>query len=260
MTPDPILLAAANARVSGMLCALATVVEAIGSCPREAGAKMLVHGDGRGEGTIGGGKFEALVVEDALAALRERRPRLRTYPLHEGDAASFGAICGGSVTVFIEPVGARERLFVIGAGHVGAAVAHLARQCGLFVELRDDREMPGTAPAEFVGSQQWTGHDALVIVNRNPALDRAALSAVLRLVVRPGYIGMIGSGRKVRRVFDEMQADGFTAQELAGVFAPIGIDIGSDTPAEIAVSVLAEVLQVLRGRPGGHLRGSGAGS
>lgn len=252
--PDPILLAAAHARAEGRVCALATVVRADGSCPREIGARMLVRPDGSILGTVGGGKFESLVIAEGLRCLREHASVLREYPLHEGSPDSFGAICGGTVAVFIEAIGARERVFISGGGHVGEAVALLARQCGWFTQLHDDRTETGLSQEAFVQSVQWGAGDALVIVNRNPELDRRALAAVLSGPSQPGYIGMIGSVRKVRRVFAQLREAGFSAETLAGVHAPIGLDLGAETPAEIAVSIVAELLAALRSRPGGSLR------
>ena len=247
---------AESACSAGEAFAMATVVQTDGSTPRESGARMLVYADGRVSGTVGGGKFEALVIEEARQCIGNDATRLREYVLREGEPESFGAICGGRVTVFIEPMGSRERLYVIGAGHCGAAIARLARECGLHTTLIDDRDGTGTSmnPEQLIRDTAWRTTDALVIVNRNPNLDRAALSAALRLNPGPGYIGMIGSRRKVLRVCDEMAADGFTREALARVFAPIGLDIGSESPMEIAVSVVAELLQILRGRKGGHLR------
>ena len=114
---DALLQELLAARARRVVCALATVAATAGSVPREAGAKMIVYADGKTSGTIGGGKFEALVVADALAGLCERRPLLKTYPLHEGDACSFGAICGGEVTMLIEPQTNGEALVLVGAGH-----------------------------------------------------------------------------------------------------------------------------------------------
>ena len=108
------LLAARQARTP---CALVTVAATTGSVPRAAGGKMLVYADGKIRGTIGGGKFEALVVEETLAALGAKQPVLKSYPLHEGDAESFGAICGGEVTVLIEPQRLSEAIYLIGGGH-----------------------------------------------------------------------------------------------------------------------------------------------
>lgn len=253
---ESIFAEAEAARLAGEIFAMATVVQADGSTPREAGARMLIYADGRISGTIGGGKFESLVMAEAQGCLADGRARLREYVLRENEPESFGAICGGRVTVFIEPLGSRERLFVVGAGHCGAAIARLAGECGLHVTLLDDRRPAGDGrpTGEWIGSTNWRASDALVIVNRNPDLDRAALAAVLPLQPGPGYIGMIGSRRKVRRVFDELVAQGVSPGSLARVYAPIGLDVGSEAPMEIAVSVVAELLQILRGRKGGHLK------
>ena len=128
---------------------LVTVAATRGSVPREAGAKMLVFGDCRIVGTIGGGKFEALVADEAIAALDGRSPVLRTYPLHEGDEDSFGAICGGEVTVLIEPQHFGEALFLVGAGHCSRALARIAQDCGWHVTVFDDRaELIADFPAQ----------------------------------------------------------------------------------------------------------------
>jgi len=263
---DELLAKLQEARDRGQPCVMVTVAQTRGSVPREAGAKMLVYADGKTAGSVGGGKFEALVIEASLAALEGGSPILKTYPLHEHDGESFGAICGGEVTVLIEPQMARERLVLVGAGHCARAVARLAAECGMHVTVLDDRaelaaEIPGTQrtitdePApDFIRRHDWRSGDALVIVSRNFEIDREALAAALP-IEKIGYLGMIGSARKVQRVFDELKQLGSADDErLARVFAPIGLDIGADSPAEIAVSIVAEILQVLRSRRGGHLR------
>ena len=245
--------------------AIATVAATTGSVPRAAGSKMFVYADGRSSGTIGGGKFEALVLEDALTAMREKKPLLKTYPLHEGDADSFGAICGGEVTVFIEPQMTSEALFLIGAGHCSRAIAKLAAECGLFVSVVDDRDelladlpplvahISDSSPAQFIAAREWQSDEALVIVSRNHQIDREALAAALTHA-GAGYVGMIGSKRKVRDVFDDLRRRGVPDEKLASVYAPLGLDIGADSPAEIAVSTIAEVLSVLRQRTAKNLR------
>ena len=256
---DAFLQELLEARQARHPCVLVTVAATTGSVPREAGAKMLVYANGKASGTVGGGKLEALVIEESLAALRERRTVLKVYPLHEGDAASFGAICGGEVSVLIEPQTLSEALFLVGAGHCARALARLANDCGLHVTVVDDRadqlaecagvRVSNVSPAEFISARTWQRDEALVIVSRHFEIDREALDAALQCGGM-GYLGMIGSLRKVRRVFDELRARGRSAEALAKVRAPMGLDIGADSPAEIAISVLAEVLQVLRGRPG----------
>ena len=259
----------ATAQTEGRPCALATVVSAKGSVPRQPGAKMLVYSNGRISGTVGGGKFESLVIAEAVEIIREGVPQLKNYLLREGEPQSFGAICGGECAVFIEPLAMGEAVWIIGGGHCALAIAHLAAGCGFYVGVVEDRaeqlggdKFPAaarlvtdqTAPA-FIAAREWTSREALVIVNRNAGLDQHALDAALRRPV-PGYIGMMGSRRKVARVFDELAGAGHTRAELRRVHAPIGLDIGAESPAEIAVSVVAEILQHSRRRRegGGSLR------
>ena len=166
-----LLLEASHA---GEACALATVAKVTGSAPREAGTKMVIFEDGRIAGTIGGGKFESLVIEEAQKAMTTGKPVLKTYPLHEASDESFGAICGGEVTVFIEPQ-ARPPLFcLIGAGHCARALAKFASQCGFAVTVLDDRaDLLGSphfdssirclsepSAEAFVRSYKWSERDA----------------------------------------------------------------------------------------------------
>jgi xanthine dehydrogenase accessory factor len=262
---DALLDELLTARAERRPCALVTIAATKGSVPRAAGAKMLVYLDGLTSGTIGGGKFEALVLAEAQACMRNKQPLLKTFTLREGESDSFGAICGGEATVLIEPQLLREALFLIGAGHCAQAIARLAAECGLFVSVLDDRpellaELPASvqridAPAapEFIANRAWRADEAIAIVSRNHELDREALAAALQ-TSGAGYIGMIGSRRKIRQVFDRLRESGASEEALAKAYAPIGLDIGADSPAEIAVSALAEILAVLRKRPGGNLR------
>lgn len=256
----------AEARRARVPCALVTIAATKGSVPREAGSKMLVYAGERCSGTIGGGKFEALVIEDARRQLRGKKPLLKSYPLHECSPESFGAICGGEVTVLIEPQTAGEAVFLVGGGHCAQAIAQLALQCGLSVTVVEDRpevlaSLPKAAaavadvpPAKFILGRTWQADEALVIVSRNHEIDRDALAAALAKD-GAGYIGMIGSDRKVRKVFEQLDQGGVPRERLAKVYAPLGLDIGADSPAEIAVSVVAELLAVLRKRSGRPLAG-----
>jgi xanthine dehydrogenase accessory factor len=248
---------------AGEACALATVAKVTGSAPRETGAKMVIYKDGRSAGTIGGGKFESLVIAEAVCAIADRKSVLKTYPLHEASENSFGAICGGEVTVLIEPQPRLPLFCLVGAGHCSQALAKLAQECGFAVAVLDDRvELLGPsyfspsirclsqpASEDFIKDHKWCDRDALVLVGRNYHIDREALAAALE-TGGMGYIGMIGSKKKVLNVFDELATRGFSREVFAKVRAPIGIDIGADSPAEIAVSVMAEVFAVLRGANG----------
>jgi len=253
-----------EARRSGRPCALATVAATKGSVPRHPGAKMIVYADGSIAGTVGGGKFESLVIAEALDCLARNEPLLKTWPLREDQPDSFGAICGGEVTILIEPQVPVHALLIVGGGHCAQAIAKLAAECGFHVTVVEDRDdilaqctaahhhLTDPAPS-FINSRDWTKDEAIVIVSRHYDIDRAALAAALQKSGM-GYIGMIGSRRKVLQVYDQLKTEGFTPGQLATVYAPLGLDIGADSPAEIAISILAEILQILRHKPGTHLK------
>lgn len=261
---DRLLRELLAARENREPCALVIVAAVSGSVPRGAGAKMIVYGDGRISGTIGGGKLEALVVQEALAAAPGSAPVLKTFPLREGCPDSFGAICGGEVTVLIEPLPHSPVMCIVGAGHCAKAIAALARSCGFYVIVIDDRgdlldafpdadrRVCDVAPPAFIRGNPWQKDDSLVLVSRNFEIDRDALDAALG-IKEIGYVGMIGSRRKVLRVFDELARAGHARRSLGRVYAPIGLDIGAESPEEIAVSVLAEVLKVHRKASGDSL-------
>ncbi len=232
---------------------LITLAATRGSVPRQAGTKMLLYPDGLISGTIGGGKFESLVIAEALALPRRSPPLLRTYPLHEASPDSFGAVCGGEVTVLIEPQLPPPSLTLVGAGHCSRALASLASICGWYVIVLDDRpvqllDFPAqeiiTTPAPaYIAARLWQEDDALVLISHHYQVDRAALAAALRHRTM-AYLGMIGSQRKVHRVLTDLLADGFTPADFHNLRAPLGLDLGADHPNEIALSILAEILTV----------------
>lgn len=248
------------ARRDGEPVVLATIIHRQGSIPREVGAKMLVYAD-RCSGTIGGGKFEALVIDDARTLLESGEAKQYHYPLHEAHEASFGAICGGEVTVFLEPFRPARRLLIVGGGHCGVAIAKLGRELGFQIVVFEDRpELQAEAAtcyqwehASFPAGVSLRSNDALILVSRNFHIDRDALRAALALEPLD-YMGMIGSRKKVKQVFEELRSEGISDEQLDAVHAPIGLDIGAESPSEIAVSVLAQVLQVTRRTSGGSMR------
>jgi xanthine dehydrogenase accessory factor len=251
-----------DALARGEPAALCTVVKAEGSTPREAGAKMLVRADGSTLGTVGGGTVEADVTRQAVEAIQQGASRLTDYTLHDpGDPG----ICGGQVTVFIDVLTPAPTLLVVGAGHVGQMVAQMGRLQSYRVVVCDDRAEyanPEIVPAadrilvgplpDVLAEVSITPNTYVVIVTRGHKDDEAALGYLLDKGA--GYLGMIGSTRKVRTVFEHLRAAGATDEQLARVHAPIGLRIGAETPAEIALCILAEILQVRRGgdtvRPG----------
>ncbi len=240
--------------------ALATVVETSGSVPRHAGAKMVVLADGSTVGTVGGGSVEAAVSKAAMEALRDQKPRLIRMELEEGDS-----VCGGQISVFVDPVVESPLLLMVGAGHVGAAVAEVATAAGFRVVLLDDRReivqstVARTGTGGIVGpisrllrALRLSGSHHVVIATRGHSHDEEALRSVLAKNV--GYLGMIGSAAKVRHVIGNLRAEGVAKEALDRVSTPVGLDIGAETPGEIAVAIVAEMIMHLRGGSGRSLR------
>ena len=236
---------------------IATVVRDAGSVPRRSGAKMLVFPDGRASGTIGGGIFEQLVIRDALAALQQQQSVTKNYSFNPKgtNKEAFGAVCGGRAEVFLEVVLPADRLLVFGGGHCGRALAQAASLLDFTIVVADDREeysrpddyaFPGVEsvlhlPPDLRGLPVPDAQTYVVLVSKGFLTDEAALR---RVIDSPAaYVGMIGSMKKRETVFNRLRADGIAEALLDKVHAPIGLDIGAETPAEIAVSILAEIVQ-----------------
>lgn len=234
--------------------AVATVTKAEGSTPRAQGAKMVVTPDGSHQFSIGGGLFESMVTEDARKAIATGQNVLKKYSFNEEGQYAIGAVCGGIAEVLIEVIENQSDLLIIGGGHVGQALAKAASLLDFRITVIDDRADFSTAldlgpniktihtAPDFSGIPS-TGPNAFIcIVSKGYASDELALRQVLR---RPSkYIGMIGSRKKIMRVYDNMEKDGFERTLFEKVHAPIGIEIFSDTPEEIAVSILAQMIQI----------------
>jgi xanthine dehydrogenase accessory factor len=243
----------------GEPAALATIVSTQGSTPQRVGAKMLVFADGGTVGTIGGGCYESDAIGKARAAIGNRRPQLVHYELSDDIAQDNGLVCGGRMDVYIEPIEPSPELYVIGAGHIGFHLAHLAQRVGFHVHVVDDREkyanrdrFPDAAEVAAEPIAGWLqrtplpAHAYAVIVTRGHTNDLDALRMLAARELR--YLGLIGSRAKIARIFETLRAEGMTADALARVHAPIGLDIGAITPQEIAVSILAELIAVTHGK------------
>ncbi len=237
------------------------VVRAQGSVPRQAGARMAVLPDGTTVGTIGGGLFEAQVVAAAAEARRTGQSVVKLYDFREVGSSpdAFGAICGGEAEVFLEVMGRPDALLVVGGGHCGRALARAATLLGGFeVMLLEDRpdfsdgaglpESVTVVPVDagYTDLAARAGpHSYIALVSRGAATDEAALRAVIS--ADAPYLGMMGSRRKARLVLDNLRRDGVEEAQLARVHAPIGLEIGAETPAEIAISILAQIIAVRAG-------------
>jgi xanthine dehydrogenase accessory factor len=244
----------------GLAAALCTVEETSGSAPREAGARMAVPERGRPVGTVGGGALEAKIIARARACLGAGRGETAELVLDEAAEGGLAARCGGTVRVRIEVLGAPRRVVIFGAGHVGASTARVARDAGFLPLVIDDRDdLLGPLAAEGISTlaaaagraveaAALRSDDCVVVVTRGHAHDERVVTDALRGPV-VAYAGMIGSRRKVAATREALGRAGIPAERIAGLRAPIGLDIGAETPGELAVCIVGEIVQVLRKGP-----------
>jgi xanthine dehydrogenase accessory factor len=235
--------------------ALCTIVSSQGSTPRHTTSKMLVYPDGNILGTVGGGEVENRVRLEAQQAIVEGRPRLLSYNMADPARGDPG-VCGGQLEIFVEPILPKPVLLLVGAGHVGKAVVHLAKWLGFYVIVSDDRTefctpeaVPGadeyqavsmSALPELVKIRPWT---YIVLTTRGMNVDLEGLPTLLG---KPyAYLGIIGSQRRWALTRKALAEAGVAKEVLQAVHSPIGLEIEAETPEEIAVSILAEII-VLR--------------
>jgi xanthine dehydrogenase accessory factor len=259
---------AVNLRRRGEKSALCTVVRVSGSTPGREAMRMAVRADGTFVGTVGGGRFEEDVRRAALLTMDDEKCRSLTFELTEDDEAEPGLVCGGTLEVFVEPLTV-PRLAVLGAGHLGQAVARVAGPAGFRVSVADDRASHATRD-RFPGAAEvlalpWEeafevlpadGTTYVVIVTRSCSMDETCLEWALRSDAR--YVGMIGSSRKIGKARDRLEARGVPASAFDRLHAPVGLDIGARTHEEIALAIVAELVAVRRmgasPRPAGPAR------
>jgi xanthine dehydrogenase accessory factor len=237
---------------TGQAGALATVVRVSGSTPQAAGARLLLREDGSTVGTIGGGAIEQAVLQ-ALQEVQQRGvAKLLSWDL----GRDLGMCCGGSMDMFLEPIGATPRLWLCGAGHVAQPTAALARSVGFEVVVLDERDAWNTPerfpecrrelldPADVVQRAALGARDWILITTHDHQLDERVLRAALQTPAR--YIGLVGSRRKVYRLLQRIVLRQGTL-DTSRLYAPVGLNLGALTPAEIAVSILAEIVALRHG-------------
>lgn len=245
-------------RSEGKKLALATIVRRIGSAPRKDCAKMLILEDGSTVGSVGGGCIEAEVWNLAREVMDTRKARLARFELNEDSAEEEGLVCGGTVEVFVEPIVSDPTLIILGGGHLGKAVADIAERVAFRVIVIDDRE-------SFANRQRFPGADEVIVsefsrafdhlkvddnsfilvVTRGHKHDQTATEAAIRTPAR--YVGLVGSRRKIKLIVEDLLKKGIPRDLFEKLYAPIGLDIGSETPEEIAVSVVAELIAIEKG-------------
>jgi xanthine dehydrogenase accessory factor len=269
---------AVAAAAGGPPVAVATLVRvpAGGLSPggRILGAKMLVRPDGSRLGDLGGGPFEEAVAADALAALSAvRRAAVQAFYYTGGGERVRRLVAqpDAAYQVMLEVVQAKPVLLVVGAGHIGQSLTRLGEHVGFSVAVVDDRpdfasrerlpEADRILCGDLVESLRGFPIDSntcVVLVSRGHKQDELALREVVTSSARGGpgsggdaaYVGMIGSRRRVGTVLQHLADGGFPRDALERVRTPIGLDIGAETPEEIAVSIIAEIIQTRRGGTG----------
>lgn len=235
---------------------VATVVKTMGAAPCEIGTKLLIAADGTSQGHMAGPVTDKKVAEEALKALSENHSHLAHIHIDADNGESVGS-CGATLEVFFEVLRPEPRLVILGAGYVAQALARLAHTLDFRIVVVDDRrdladpqlfgekvqlifgDIPATIQALEPDESSW-----LVIVTRGHQLDRDALKAAL--ATRAAYIGMIGSTSKVKQIFRHLREEGTSGEQLERVHAPIGLDLGAETPDEIALSIAAEMVMLRR--------------
>lgn len=235
----------------GKSAALCVIVYTKGSTPRQVGTKMIVYSDGNISGTIGGGELESYVISEAQEAIKFGEPRLVKYPKNEMNQKNDNEY---GVEVYIEPILPQATVLVIGLGHVGKAVSRLAKFLGFHVVVSDDRE--GFASPEQIpqADRYHTGavsqlletfkihpRTYVVMTTRNVEVDVATLPSLLR--TSAAYIGVIGSKTRWENTYNQLLSTGITEKALSRVVSPIGIEIKAETPEEIALSIMAEIVK-----------------
>ena len=248
-------------RREGKRGVLATIVHTNGSIPSFESSRMLVREDGSIVGTIGGGCVEAEVWAAAKEVLQNEAPRKMTFNLNNEASYDNGLICGGTLEVFVEPILPQPTLWIFGGGHISIALAQTAHTAGFAIGVVDDREQFANrerfpmAKEIYVSFEEAfarlrpTACDYLVIVTRGHRDDMRVLGwAAATTAAR--YIGMIGSKRKVLSVYEALEREGISAEQLDRVHAPVGLEIGALTPEEIAISITAELIAVRRDASG----------
>jgi xanthine dehydrogenase accessory factor len=260
MNKPSIYQALVELQESGEPGALCTLISSSGSTPRHQGSKMLVYSDGQIIGTVGGGEVENRVIEAALEAMFDGQAQKLSYAMVDPSRGDPG-VCGGQVEIYIEPILPPPHLIVIGGGHVGKSVAHLAKWLGFHVSVSDDRvefctpeanpDADGFYPISMTELPQHAKINSqtyLVLTTRGLIVDVPGLPALLNTAA--AYIGVIGSKRRWTETVKKLRENGLTEEKIARVTSPIGLEINAETPDEIAVSIMAEIIMLRNGGTG----------
>ena len=243
---------------TGKPVALSIIVKTEGATPRKVGTKMIIFKDGETIGTLGGGDLEKRVVEEAINAIQQGQPRIASFTL-DIEKGKLDMMCGGKLDVYIEPILPHARLIIFGAGHITRALAPLMQTAGFQVSVVEDspdllqkdkfseiENLMFTDMEQFAGDLPPDPSTYIVILSRGFSKDEAILRQLIQKEFK--YIGMIGSMRKIMTMKENLQKQGIPKEAFNKLQAPIGLDIGAETPEEIAISIAAEMIAAQKGK------------
>jgi len=249
----------------GLLAVFCLVTKTRGSTPRHAGSKMIVFNDGQTYGTVGGGEIESLCISEALKLIKSGSFGNLNYKLVNPELGDPG-ICGGEVDIYLEVIGKKPKIIIVGAGHVGKQISKLANWLGFLVMVIDDRKELLTEDNLPDTNHRFESWDSLI--ESFPELDSMSTSVVLTtrsleidvtlipqiLKINPNYIGVIGSKKRWIKTTELLLNNGILESEIDNIYSPIGLDLKGETPEEIALSIMAEILKVKNNASGENLK------
>lgn len=249
---EQILFEIYEAIKNGESAALAILTEDSGSSPRKKGSSMAVFNSGRILGSVGGGKVELTIIEKSKEAISKNESESFEYSLNE---EGLGMACGGAVKGYIKVFTPKNRLIIVGGGHIGEKLNKIAKILNFYTVIFDDRleykdeERLKSADEIIIGNIEenlnnfnFNKEDFAVIVTRGHLTDKEALRAVIKK--NASYTGMIGSLKKVKGIMNDLIEEGILEEDLRKVYAPMGLDIASSLPEEIALGILSEILLI----------------
>jgi xanthine dehydrogenase accessory factor len=255
---EDIFEAISELREAGKPLAIAIIIRTEGSVPRRPGAKMIVCKDGKIIGTLGGGDLENKVIQEALETIDRGTPRISSFTL-DMEKGKLDMMCGGTVEIYIEPLFPSERLVIFGAGHITRSLAPMMKKMDFLVTVVDDspdllqknyfpdiEDVHIEDMVAFAGGLPSDNKTYIVVLSRGFSRDKAVLGQLLKKEFR--YIGTIGSQRKLESIIKELQEEGIPKEAFSMLKSPIGLDIGAETPEEIAISIAGEIIAVKKGK------------
>ncbi|MCH2539696.1 MAG: XdhC/CoxI family protein [Anaerolineales bacterium] len=260
--------AATQALTAGETVCLATVIRSKGSAPRHVGARMLILPSGDTHGTIGGGTLEHSVIKDALRLLPKGHAELKNYVFDPRGRPDSVGLCGGAVDILMEILRPDPTLLIVGAGHIAKPLAQMAALLDMRVSVVDDRE-------DWANPKRFPDASEIHVIDYEPNMEILApiptiITSTTYVVIttwgydlpaleqaldaKPAFIGLVASPVKARELFQRLLSKGISAETLRQVHTPAGLDIGAESPAEVALSVLAEIISTQRDASGTALR------